>query len=99
MESDPHPYPGIWRAAREIAYCNGGVNRYRSERQVEREFKAWIAKQPSDPLMLIDVFLSSLTDDVLNTLCDGEESEVDTILRNAPPFTDDLLNRYFNEVC
>ncbi len=96
---DLRQYPGIWRAAREIAYANGGVNRDRPEDQVGKEFGAWIAKQPSDPLMLIDIFLSSLSDDVLNTLCDGEESDANAILRNAPPFTSDLLNRYFDEVC
>ena len=70
-----------------------------TEKQVENEFKAWIAKQPSDLLMPIDVFLSSLTDNDLTTLCDGEESEIKTILCNAPPFIGDLLDRYFNEVC
>lgn len=93
------PFPGIWRAAREIAYCNGGINRYRSEKRVEHEFDRWIGGQPRETLATIDVWLSNLPAADLETICDGEETEAAAILRSAPPFTSDLLNRYFDEVC
>ena len=94
-------YPGIARAAFEIAIDNGGINRNRSERQQEKEFQRWIAKQPPDILPPIDAWLASLSDDDLQTFCSGgqDEPETEAIRKHAPPFTDSLLNAYFDEVC
>jgi hypothetical protein len=92
-------FPGIQRAALEIAYDNGGVNRTRPQAQMLREFHAWLAKQPQEPLPKIDEWLSSLSDEQLNVVCTGEHSEMEAAIQSSPPFTNDLLNRYFNEVC
>lgn len=94
-------YPGIQRAALEIALDNGGINRFRSKKQQSREFERWIAKQPADILPAIDAWLSCLSDKDLNTLCCGGEGEPETeaIRQFAPPFTEQLLNDYFDEVC
>ncbi|MFA6966080.1 hypothetical protein [Bosea sp. (in: a-proteobacteria)] len=92
-------FPGIRRAALEIALDNGGINRSRPIGQQRRELKRWIARQPQEPLREIDAWLAGLSDEDLNTVCAGEASEQDVLLKDAPPFTDKLLNDYFEEVC
>ncbi|MCX5516175.1 hypothetical protein C3941_19485 [Kaistia algarum] len=94
-------YPGIARACLLIALDNGGINRDRSEVQQNREMTQWLAKQPGDVLPAIDAWLVALSDDDLDTFCCGGEDEPETeaIRATAPPFTDDLLTRYFEEVC
>lgn len=92
-------FPGIARAAFSIALDNGGINRNRSEKQQRRDFNQFIDRQPPEILADIDAWLSSLTDDELETACTGEQTEMDDLLSGSPPFTDKLLNDYFNEVC
>ena len=94
----PH-FVGLYRAALAIALDNGGINCVRSVRQQKREFERWIAKQPQEPLDDIDAWLSALSDDDLQTACAGEHSEMQALLESAPPFTDRLLNDYFEQVC
>ena len=95
----PEKWPGIKRAALEIALDNGGINRFRSEERQQREFRRWLEKQPQELLPAIDAWLSGLSDEDLQTVCDGEVTEADAILANGPPFTNQLLNDYFDEVC
>lgn len=93
-------YPGIRRACFLIALDNGGINRDRSEAQWDREFARWIGRRDDkNALAPIDAWLASLTDEALDTVCCGEHSEVAAAMRKAPPFTDDLLNNFFDEVC
>lgn len=94
-------FPGIRRAALEIALDNGGINRFRSARQQGREFARWLARQPEEILAPIDAWLSGLSDEEMFELCCGgqDEPEVEALRRKAPPFTDKLLNDYFDEVC
>lgn len=96
-----YSYPGIRRAALEIAFDNGGINRHRSQKQQGREYERWIAKQPPDILSAIDAWLVSLSNDDLFELCCGGEGEPEreAITAKAPPFTEQLLNDYFDEVC
>jgi len=100
MTTDPRArYPNIYRAALEIALDNGGINRTRPVEQQEAEFYRWLAQQPSDPLPAIETWLATLTDDQLQSAVSGAEPEDQALLATAPPFTDDLLTRYFEEVC
>lgn len=94
-------YSGIARACFLIAIDNGGINRGRSEAMQKRDMGRWLAKQPSDTLPEIDAWLSALSDDDLDTFCCGGEDEPETeaVRATAPPFTDQLLNDYFDEVC
>lgn len=92
-------YPGIYRAALEIALDNGGINRDRPVGQHKAEFERWLAHQPSDLLPAIDKWLSGLSDEKLSTVCAGEHTEMLEAIADAPPFTDSLLNSYFDEVC
>lgn len=92
-------YPGIKRAALEIAYDNGGIHRDRSEKQMLRELSNFLDRQPEELLSAIDVWLARLSAECLEIVCAGEQFEADAVLRDAPPFTLTLLNDYFNEVC
>jgi hypothetical protein len=99
MERGDGKFPGIYRAAREIAYDNGGIHRDRSEQQQFEEYEVWLAKQDPLKLGLIDSWLMSLTDFQLNVVCTDGEGEGALILKTAPAGTDELLNDYFDEVC
>lgn len=93
-------YPNIEKACLEITYDNGGVNRYRAEAQVRKEMADFLAARPySDQFGKIDEWLGSLSKDDLITICAGEEAEQHAILSVAPPFTSQLLDEYFEEVC
>ena len=98
MAGNDH-YPGIARAALQIALDNGGIHRGRSVDQMKKELHRWLAGQPEEEIQPIDAWLSSLSDEDLSTVCCGERSDVEEVLSAAPPFTDDFLDRYFNEVC
>ncbi len=96
---------GIERAAILIARDSGGINRLRSEEDVLFECCVWLVKQleRSDEvesgLLAIDEWLADLSDEQIETVCCGEEREQQAVLMSAPPFTDELLQRYFLEVC
>lgn len=94
-------YPAITRACIEISYDNGGVNRTRSEKQVRRELSAFLDRWPpgSEHLSAIEAWLAKQSKEAISTICCGEYSEQQTALKDAPPFTDQLLNNYFDEVC
>lgn len=94
-------YPGIYRAARLIALDNGGINRNRSEERQKADYGRWIERQPDEPLPAIDAWLAALSEADLEAVCCGGEGEPerDLAMEGAPPFLDDILNRYFEEVC
>lgn len=94
-------YPGIARAALEIALDNGGINRFRSERKQRRELSNFLERQPQEILPAIDAWLGGLSQEDLQEFCCGGlgEPERELVAKDAPPFTDQLLNDYFDEVC
>ena len=94
-------FPGIARAALEIALDNGGINRFRSETQQRRELSEFLERQPQEILPAIDGWLSSLSHADLQNFCSGGEGEPEreAVAAFAPPFTDQLLNEYFEEAC
>ncbi|WP_029002805.1 hypothetical protein [Azorhizobium doebereinerae] len=94
-------YPGITRALFLIVLDNGGLHRDRPEKEVRSDIARWLSQQPQDLLPAIDAWLAGLSDEDLELVCAGEASEADAFMASAgaPPFTSDLLNRYFDEVC
>jgi hypothetical protein len=93
-------YPAISKAALEMSYCNGGVNRDRREADVLRSLDAWLSDGPDLALDLpaIDAWLATLDDEQLQTAVDGEESEAEQIVSAAPPGTSRLLTDIFDNV-
>ena len=98
-------YPGIARACTRLAYCCNGINCNRSEADQLKDYDAWIktyakkAKLTSYHLSRASRWISRLTNDELDVLVDGEDSECKALMRTAPAFLDDLLNAYFEGPC
>lgn len=94
-----HRYPGIARAALEMAYDNGGVNRDRPEQVSIDELDAVLAADGFDiafDLQQISDWLLALPDDQLSTAVAGEHSDVAALMGRAPPGADELLNAIFD---
>lgn len=94
-------YPAVTRACLEVALDNGGINRGRSIAKQGKELERFLAGRPAEELDLVEPWLASLTEDELRTVAAGGQDEPETIklMERAPPFTDALLNAYFDEVC
>ena len=78
-------YPNIRNAYLLMERCNGGINRNRSEGQACRESDAVIGADGvyHDDLVQIDVWLGTLSDDQILTFVDGEESEIEAIVKSG----------------
>lgn len=94
-----HRFPGIARAALEMSYANGGVNRNRRECDVLAELEPILAEcDLAMDLPAISRWALALSDGDMLTLVDGEESEQHRIVTCAPHGTDSLLNLIFDHV-
>lgn len=102
-----HKYPAIARAALEMSYANGGINRDRSEADVLTDLGVTIEViggfvTPND-LSSIDAWLAMLGEDDLLTAVDGEQSETAALIAEAPSgapraFGQAVLNAIFHGV-
>lgn len=93
-------HDGITKAALEIAYDNGGINRYRTEEDALIELNTFlVAHGHKYDLTAIDKWLVSLDEDHLAACCHEEEETMLKALEGAPSGTHDLLNEIFEEVC
>jgi hypothetical protein len=104
-------FPGITKAALSIAYDNGGINRFRSEADCLHELAEYIDREwlSADHtglrtilwanLINMDRWIDELSDEQLETVCNGEETEVKAAMIAAPYGTDELLNGIFENVC
>lgn len=93
-----HRYPGIARAALEMAYDNGGVTRDRPEGAIIQELGVVLAEgfDLAFDLNAISGWLLSLPDTQLNIAVAGEYSEMVELMSGAPPGTNSLLNAIFD---
>lgn len=88
----------IRKACLLISYSNGGVHRGRSETKVLRDLQHFIDSRPyADEMKSINAWLGTLSEQQLETVCDGDQDEAEAITRSAPPFTEALLNEWFEE--
>lgn len=92
-------WPGIERACLEIAYDNGGVNSMRPEKKVFQECRAFLEQNDNGYLDQIDAWLAAQTNEAISIIAGGEETEIEDAMQGSPPWTNALLNQYFNEVC
>jgi hypothetical protein len=79
-------HPNIAKAAMFLSYANNGVSRERSE-DVAREGHRFVLDADGvyeEDLQKMDQFLSTLTQEELSILCDGEETEAKAISARAP---------------
>lgn len=84
----------IQKAAEEIWYDNGMINRSEPPGIKLDYLKRWLVKQNFLELMKIESELSYLSEEDLFTVCCGEETEQD---RLASPLLNEFLNRIFDE--
>jgi hypothetical protein len=93
-------FPGIAKAALEMSYANGGINRDRREREVVTKLDTLLSSEIDLTMDLgsISLWLGALPEDNLLAVVDGEEGEQQAILASAPAGTDHLLTRIFDEV-
>lgn len=82
-----------------ISYANGGVNRDRSIVTVLGNISSFLDEHRGVfDLPKIDQFLSTLSADDIETLCDGDQDEAEKICESGPNGVHELLNAYF-DVC
>lgn len=91
-------YKQLERAVVRMALCNGCINRDREEVALVDEFRDWLADQRYEAVTL-DAWchwLGHLTEDQLDTLVDGEETEMEALVLGAPQPT--LLHKFLDDV-
>lgn len=87
-------YSNIVKAAKEIWYDNGMINRLEPEAEKIALLLDWLQTIDSKLLELIELELSKLSDEDLHTVCCGEETEQE---RLASLSVNQFLNRIFDE--
>jgi len=90
-------YDHITQAAVEMAYDVGGINRDMPEARYREAVTSYLPTTDFHATQLdrVNRWLGSLSEDDLNTVCAGEESEAAALMKNAPPETELLLNDLF----
>lgn len=86
-------YSNIVKAAKEIWYDNGMINRLELESKVELLLN-WLQTLDSNLLETIELELSKLSEEDLETVCCGEETEQE---RLASKSVNEFLDRIFDE--
>lgn len=84
----------IIRAAKEIWYDNGMINRFEPEEEKVTLLVQWLSSLDKVLIVDMEAELSKLKDDDLHTLCCGEESEQDRI---GSKEVNEFLCRIFDE--
>ena len=87
-------FPSIKNAAELIWFDNGMVNSPEPLGIKLELLDAWLIQQPETDLMRIESDLAQLSDDELNAVCCGEESEQ---YRLASKLVNNFLCRIFDE--
>lgn len=87
-------FKSIKKAAQEIWYDNGMINRLEPLGEKLELLSKWLLKQDEIILMKIESELSALSDDDLETVCCGEESEQERLASNL---VNEFLNQIFDE--
>ena len=87
-------YSNIVKAAKEIWYDNGMINRLEPESEKVELLLNWLQTLDSKILEPIELELSRLSEEELETVCCGEETEQE---RLASESVNEFLNRIFDE--
>lgn len=97
-------FPNIAKACQLIALDNGGINRTRPADEQASDYTRWAedrAQYQFPNADEIDTWLGTLTQEQMHEVCCGGQGEPaqEAAMAGAPPFTDELLTDYFDEVC
>jgi hypothetical protein len=88
-------YSGIYSAAKEIAYDNGLINRHQTEDAFMSKVYHLVLSKPELLGREYDAFLRTLSNDDLDTLCCGEETDQQQIEAQGPKGLSDFLTEVF----
>lgn len=91
--------PGIARAYIDMERCNGGINRDRTEAAALADLERYIGEDGLDVAMdlpAIDAYFAGLSEDDLLLCVDGEDSEREAFMTNAPPGASAFLDAVFD---
>lgn len=91
--------PGIAKAYIEMERCNGGINRHRTVDDALDYLDRSIQKDGLDVAMnlpAIDAYFAKLSEDDLELVVDGEETERNEFMKSAPVGADQFLNAMFD---
>lgn len=88
--------PNLTRAAQEIAYDNGMINRLESEFQFMKKVRRLLADIPDELKTKWEEWFEPLMQDDFEALCNGEESHAFAILHTAPDWEE--LKRFLDAV-
>lgn len=89
-------YFAIEKTALLMARCNGGINIYRGEADVLEALQLVLMNATYDVNPIND-WLATLDDELLLTVVDGEETEMNAALASGPPHTQELLLAIFED--
>lgn len=98
MSQDHKAFPAIAKATLEMSYDNGGINRDRTEADCMKALDEVLSAEGVyyNDLTAIDAWLATLTEEQMQVVVAGEETEMKASLANAPPHADALLNDIFD---
>lgn len=100
MSQNINSYPGLKKAALEIAYDNSIIDRYQSEEEFLKQVDYIIAADGvyHSDLEMWSEWFDSLSEEDLMDVCCGESLEMERVLSAAPKnaLLDALLNDIFS---
>ncbi len=91
-------YPNIENAVLIMALDNGGINCYRPESDLNADLAEYL--NDTDPAFLeeLEAWLSTLSEEQLDTVVSGEESEMEALCAAGPDGVNGFFNEIFSEV-
>lgn len=91
-------YPGLKKAALEIAYDNGMINRLETEESFLKSLDYTLGAEGvyHEDLQTWSNWLETLSEETLNELCCGDEEAIAKIIKEAPK--GELLNGLLNDI-
>jgi hypothetical protein len=92
-------FPNIKRAALEIAYDNGMINRQELELDFIRSVNERLEAMPVIKLAGLEGWLAGLDQQTFQTACVGEHNDMMEVMKTAPDpeFAEKALNVIFGE--
>jgi hypothetical protein len=91
MPTDIREFPSLRKAYLAMEYDNGGIFRGRTEDDALTEASAVLKDTAGTELQLVDEFISTLSDEELETLAGGEHNDV-LLIEARGPIRDDGVN-------
>ncbi len=89
----PHVHDMCFR----IAVASGHLNRFTDETDIRNRIAGYIDKQDDNLLFEFDTWLTTCTEDELETIADGDEADARRLMESAPTGFEKWFSDYFEE--